>query len=557
MFTIKDVVYSLFGNYANSAKIKLISQKEFINGTSNEVSYISGKNAKNYREAATKLGKKASKLFQTTFTSRSEIYSAINIVKYLDITQQIIETVINDAFYSFDAEESFEIKYIGESYPEDEVNKRIERTVQRLKLYKVFRDILEDCVIYGEKYLETPCKNGVGIIEVNDRIDAEKVISIYDDYELLYHVASRKNSAKNTEQVMIEKDNLSHFIIDSKTIQVKSGDFDNLSEVPETIRIGKSILLPVLKLLQRYNLIDIANVANDLKLALMPPILNLRIGEQTTPAQMMEAIKAYEEYFLEMGDALHGIDASKEISPSQILQLATQVKIMPSSDGRGGLQRENFSSDSNLNESQDRLEVRIKNTIGIPNNDEQKSRLDNLREKARYAKKLMDIQYGMGHSIAQLIMKDLKYQGILVDEDNIEVKFKAIQNPNVEENAEAIFHLASSARDVIRTYIETAEDIKGLRINPKGAKEFLDSLMAPYPQLADMLEEDPSYSEESESTEDLESAEFDSDFDEPETLGDEIEPEYGDFSDEEPLIEEPMEEPMEEPEESNQEIQEI
>ena len=545
MYNIKDMVYALFGNYANSAKVNLISQKEFMTGSANGVHYISGKNATAHKKEMKKIGQKVSKLFKSTFNSRSEIYSAINIVKYLDLTQQIVETVINDAFYSFDAEEPFEIEYVGDAYPADEVNAKIERTIQRLKLYRVFKDILEDCIIYGEKYLETPCKEGIGIIEINNCINSEKVVSVYDDYELLYHVAERKALVR-VEQVQVDKDDLSHFIIDSKTIQVKSGNFDNVSEVPETVRIGKSILLPVLKLLQRYNLIDIANVANDLKTALMPPILKLHIGEQTTPTQMMEAIKAYEEYFLEMGDALHGIDASKEISPSQILQLATQVKIMPSSDGKGGLERESFTSDTNLNESQDRLELRIKNTIGIPTNEEQKSRLDNLREKARYAKKLLDIQYGMGHSISGLIVKDLKYQGIIVDEDNIKTKFKAIQNPNIEENAETIFHLASSARDVIRTYVETAEDIHGLRVNPKGAKEFLDSLMSPYPQLENMLEEgEPEELSSEEPNQDFEEPEDfeepNQDFEEPETVGKTTEPEYGDFSSEQPLIEEPKE----------------
>lgn len=551
MFNVKDMVTALFGNYANSATVKLTSQKEFLNGSVNGVSYIAGQNAKSYKNAMKKLSQKTEKLFKSTFGSRTEIYEAIDIVKYLDLTQTIVETVCNDAFYSFDAEEPFSVEYIGTAYPQDEVNAKIQRTIQRLKLYRVFRDILEDCVVYGEKYLETPCKEGVGIVELNDRIDSSKVISVYDNYNLMYHVAERKQLGR-TEQVEIEKDCLSHFIIDSKTIQVKSGSFDSVSDVPETIKIGKSILLPVLKLLQRYNLLDIASVANDLKTALLPPILKLHIGEQTTTAQMMEAIKAYEEYFMEMGDALHNIDASKEISPSQILQLATQVKVVPSTDGRGGLERQEFNSDVNLTEAIDRLELRIKNTIGIPTNDESKSRLDNLREKSRYSKKLLDIQFGMGHSISALIMKDLRYQGIIVDEDNLEVKFKAIQNPNVEENAETIFHLASAARDVIRTYTETAEDIEGLKVNPKGAKEFLDSLMSPYPQLENMLEPGESEPELSEEPED-----YDSDFGEepdeygeepeggPGTIGSEMEPELGDFG-EEPLIEEPETEAPEE-----------
>ena len=490
---LKDMVYALFGNYANSATVNLISQKQFLNNAANDIGYAS-KNINKVKANAGKkafnsLGEKQVKIFKATFGARSEIYDAIDIVKYLDISQQIIETVVNDAFYSFDAEEPFTINYVGKSYDADEINARIQRTIKRLKIYQIFKDIVDDLVTYGEYYLETPCKMGLGIVELNDTVYTNNVVSIYDNYELLYHIAERKTSY-GTEIVQIDKDALSHFILDAKRIRTRSGKFDSIVGVPEIIKVGQSIFLPVLKLLQRYNLLDIANVAADLKTALMPPLIKLGLPEQMTVEQMIEAVNRYEEYFLEVGDALHSIDATKEITTDQILQLATQVKILPATDKSGGLEKYSFESEVNLNESQDRLAARIKSTIGIPTDEESKSRLDNLREKARYAKKLLDIQIGASHSVGNLILKDLRYQGIIIDSSNLEIKFKAIQNPNVEEDAEGMYHLATSARDVIRTYIETAEDIQGLKLNPEAAKKFLDSLMSRYPQCENMLEMD-------------------------------------------------------------------
>ena len=89
-----------------------------------------------------------------------------------------------------------------------------------------------------------------------------------------------------------------------------------------------------------------------------------------------------------------------------------------------------------------------------------------------------------------MVLKDLRYQDIIIDASNIELKFKAIQNPNIEEDAEGMYHLATSARDVIRTYVETAQDIEGLKLNPKAAKNFLDSIMSRYPQCDGLLETD-------------------------------------------------------------------
>lgn len=510
---LKDMVYALFGNYANSATVNITSQKEFLNNAANNVNYVSKSKIKQNKNVFNNLGEKQVKVFKATFGARSEIYDAIDVVKYLDISQQIIETLVNDAFYSFDTAEPFTIKYVGNAYDAEEINTRIERTIKRLKLYQLFKDIADDFVTYGEYYLETPCKNGLGILEINDTVFVNNVISIYDNYELLYHIAERKTST-GTEIVQIDKDALSHFIMDTKRIRLRSGKFDGIVGVPEIIKVGRSALLPVLKLLQRYNLLDIANVAHDLKLALMPPIVKLGITDQMTPDQMMEAVKKYEEYFLEMGDALHSIDASKEISTSQILNLATQVKVVPVSDKTGNIDRIGSEDSINLNESQERLVSRIKSTVGIPTDEEGKSRLDNLREKARYAKKLLDIQDGTANSFINLIAKDLRYQGIIVDESNIEVKFKAIQNPNIEEDAEGMFHLVTSARDVIRTYVETASDIDGLKLNAKAAKNFLDSLMSRYPQLEGLLEEDL-FADSSQDPEnpDLADAENSDDFD--------------------------------------------
>ena len=564
-FNIKDLVYALFGNYANSAKVNLIDKKTFLNNAANDVKYVgrASLNAEKSKKWRAELGAKQLKVFKATFGARSEIFDAIDVVKYLDVSQQIIETVTNDAFYSFDAEEPFTIKYIGTAYDAEEINSRIQRTIQRLKLYQVFKDIADDFVTYGEYYLETPCKEGLGIAEINDTVFVHNVISVYDNYELLYHIAERKTSY-GTEIVQIDKDALSHFVLDTKRIRTRSGKFDDITGVPELIKVGRSILLPVLKLLQRYNLLDTAAIAHDLKAALMPPIVKLGIGDQLTPDQMMDAVKRYEEYFVEMGDALHSLDASKEISTTQILDLATQVKIVPVSDKTGSLEKTSFDSDVNLNESQDRLIARIKSTIGIPTDEESKSRLDNLREKARYAKKLLDIQDGAAHSFVNLILKDLRYQGIIIDASNLETKFKAIQNPNIEEEAEEMFHLATSVRDTIRTYIETAQDIEGLRINPKAAKNFLDSIMSRFPQCDGMLEtdilgelaEEPANTEEDFTDDEAEFSDDDSGFIErgdgtengPETVGSEPE---------EPLIEpeetgEPEEAPIEEPEETGE-----
>ena len=486
---IKDMVYALFGNYANSAKVELHDQKTFLANAANGVSYVTKSPVKHGKTVFDKLGEKQINVFKATFGARSEIFAAIDIIKYLDISQQIIETVVNDAFYSFDSKEPFTIEYIGDAYDAEEINARIQRTIQRLKLYQVFKDIADDLVTYGEYYLETPCKQGLGIAEINDTVFVNNVISIYDNYELLYHVAERKTNY-GTEIVQVDKDSLSHFVLDSKRIRTRAGKFSNIVGVPEVVKVGRSILLPVLKLLQRYNLLDIASIAQDLKTALMPPIVKLGVSDQMTPEQLIDAVKKYEEYFTEMGDSLHSIDASKEVNPQDILRLATQVKIVPSSDKSGALEKQDFASSTNLNESQDRLVSRIKGTIGIPSDEEQKSRLDNLREKSRYAKKLLDIQDGTAHSVSNLILKDLKYQGIIIDESNIAFKFKAIQNPNIEEDAEGMFHLASSARDVIRTYVETAEDIGGLKINPAKAKKFIETMMSRFSQCDGMLELD-------------------------------------------------------------------
>lgn len=490
--TLRDMTNALFGNYANSATVKTISQKSFINNAgSNGIAFAStiqnssSFNNKKYKES---ISQSMQKIFRATFNSRSDIFEAIDLVKHLDISQQLLSTIVDDAFNAFDIEEPFTIQYIGNSYNADEVNSRIQSSIKRLNLYAVFRDIVEDFITYGEYYLETPCAKNIGIVSINDTVSAKDIISVYENYDLLYHVAKRKEKGQ-TVILEINKDQLTHFKMENASIRMRPSEFGSVIGVPEVIKVGKSVLFPVLKLLQRYQLLDIASLANDLKQALMPPIIHIGSPEGMTSDQIMDMVKKYEEYFMEMGDLLHSIDATKELQPSQILQLATQVKIAPASEnGSGRMERVALDSEVNLNETQDRLVARIRSTIGVPNDDEGKTRFNLLKEKSKYAKKLIDIHISCGRGLQALMLKDLRYQGIIIEPANLEVKFKSIQNPDVEEDAEGMFHMASAVRDVIRTYSETAEDIGGMRVKPESAKRFLDEMMSRYPQLDDMLE---------------------------------------------------------------------
>ena len=114
-----------------------------------------------------------------------------------------------------------------------------------------------------------------------------------------------------------------------------------------------------------------------------------------------------------------------------------------------------------------------------------------------------------------------------------------------------------SARDIIRTYVETAEDIQGLKLNPAAAKKFLDSLMSPFPYCADMLEADmfdtlnpEENPDEFGDDSDIENAGFiEDDFDSG-SDGTENGPESIGSEPEEPLIE--PEEPTEEPAEGDE-----
>ena len=513
--SLRDLSNALFGNYANSATLKTISQKSFINNAgTNGVSFastIQTANQINAKKYKTTLSNSMQKIFKATFNSREDIFEAIDLVKYLDISQQLLSTIVDDAFNAFDIEEPFTAQYIGNSYNADEVNQRIQSSIKRLNLYAVFRDMVEDFITYGEYYLETPCKTGIGIIAINDTVSTKDVISVYENYDLLYHVAKKKDKGQ-TVVVEIDKDQLTHFKMENATIRMRPSEFGSVVGVPEVIKVGKSVLFPVLKLLQRYQLLDIASLANDLKRALMPPIIHIGTPDGMTLEQRMDMVKQYEEYFMEMGDIMHSIDASKELQPSQILQLATQVKIAPAGENNAGrMERAALDSEFSLNETQDRLIARIKSTIGVPNDDEGKTRFNLLKEKSKYAKKLIDIHISCCRGLQSVLLKDLRYQGIIIEPANLEIKFKSIQNPDVEEDAEGMFHMASSVRDVIRTYSETAEDIGGMRVKPASAKRFLDEMMSRYPQLDDMLELIPGGENDlAGAIDDAENADFDS-----------------------------------------------
>lgn len=483
---IKDMVYSLFGNYANSAKVSTMSPTELI---SNNASYVSTASTTIKSSNTSKVSKNQAAIFKTTFGTRADVFDTIDSIKHLDISRFIIETIVDDAFNSFNIDEPFETKYVGTAYNAEDINKRIQKTIKRLNLYSVFRDMAESLVTYGEHYLETICKEGVGITEVNNTVSTKDVLSLYENYELIAHIAKVKSN-HTTKLIQIPRDRLSHFSLDNRPILTAPGDFGTVIGSQEIIRVGRSVLFPVLKQLERYNLLDVASLAQDLKSALMPPLISIAVTDQMPPDKIIEMVKNYEEYFMEMGDALLSLDATREIHPSELIQIATRAKIVPKTGSVGGMERPALSNDTNLYETLDRLEKRIKSALGFAAEEEGKSRFALIKEKSRYAKKLIDIHIGSAKALNELFCKDLRYQGIIIDPQNLKTTFSTIQNPEVEDDATGMYELASSIRDVLRTYVEATQDIPGVSIKPEKAVAFLDKMMSRYPELEGFLQID-------------------------------------------------------------------
>lgn len=484
-FTVQNI-WKLFNPYLNqNSKVKTMGIDAMFNGRYSTALASMTDEIEDTSEITDLLGK----VYCDTANTRAELYDLINSIKDIDAAQYIIESVTDDAFNSVDTQEPFTIEYVGNKYDAEKIQPEIDKFIKDFDLYQLFMDIVGDFIVYGEYYLETIVEAGKGITAINDNIDSKNVFSIYRNYKLLEHIGFNNNTAfagtayntATSQIVRIHKDLLTHFVLDSRKVQIRVTENSGIAALPDIIRVGRSILYPAIKLLKRSNILDTAILAKDLRSALLPLIVSVSMPNIADPLQAIEVAKKYEKYFMDNA-GMQQVVMDGDISMSTIFQNTGKIKVAPTyQGGKAELSKMDIDTDtSSIQSSKDATDERIKAMIGLPEKGQNMTRFEILKTQSRYSKKLIDLQRCSANGLRNLVWKHLKYKYINVDPHNIEVKFKSILNADMFEEAEGLISLLSVMTD-LNSFVQSVVDNPNLGIGCNGQalidtfKQFLGS----------------------------------------------------------------------------------
>lgn len=423
-------------------------------------------------EDTSELTQAISKIFIQTVETRNGLYELIDQVKDLDMASYIRESVIDDAFNSTDTEKPFEVLVKGNHYDVEEAQKACDKFTEKFDIYQLFLDIIDDFLTYGEYYLHTIPRKGYGIVEINDSVETKNVISIYKNYKLVEHIgfvndnvfADTSYNAATSDIMRIHKDLLTHFILDARKIRLKVNRTNSVLALPDIIRVGRSLLYPVIKLLKKSDVLDTAIMSKDLRSALLPLILAVTMPGVSTPGDAIACARKYEKYFIDNTN-LAMLAQDGNLDKRMIFNNVGRIKILPTfQDGKAALNKFDYDSDTSaIQQSKDKTDDRILQIVGLPGTSENMTRAEILKSKSKYSKRLVDIQRSCAAGLRNLYYKNLLYKGIYINENNIEVRFKNLVNADIFDEAESMISLVSVMQDFIN-FVNTCADSENLNI---------------------------------------------------------------------------------------------
>lgn len=423
-------------------------------------------------------------IYTETYRTKKDLFDLYKSVKDLDQASVIIDDFIDDAFSTPDSDYPFTIKVKDNVYAKEEIEDNLTELIKKFDVYQLDKDINEDYLVYGDYYITTIPEIGKGIVEVLDNVDIENVFSIYKNNKLIQHIGMNTNSmfinspvsGYAGQLVPIHPDLLTHFILDTRKIKITMPTKDaSIFGIPESIKIGRSVLFNSLALLKKYQLLDAALTYKEVRNALMPIILGVSTGAFTTPDNMIEAAKAIESY-LQEGTAM-SFDLSDETSIEGLLQNSAAVKAAPIPGDKGKLDRIDIGQSANetsgLSDILDKTGNRIAITSGGVTGDESgKSRLEILKSNSRRSKKLIDIQKGKANGWRSFCHKHLRYQYINIEPESLQIQYKSIPNADIFEEANGLVTLLAVIND-LQTFADTVnQSNSGYKVN---AQKMIDA----------------------------------------------------------------------------------
>jgi hypothetical protein len=397
-----------------------------------------------------------SELYTNVSQSRMGIVKEVERMAQFYLVDAIVSQFIEDALTpEIATNEILEVRYETEGEDDttgDAIQKEIDDLDKKLDLDQLCLDIAPDLVRNGEYTLKNDFGDKRdGIKHIRDTVDQGSIVAITQDGKIKGYLEMNDRANK---LIVHPPKYFTKFVLAGDRVRVNlkkhvSEEFLKSEEakklmamLPRYVRVGKSIVFPILPKIKELELLEKLVPATKLAKLSGGSIVGMQVPESFDIGDALKATKRVEGL---VNNKIAIDDNIGEVTVQAIMSSAGRVKVIPVFGDKGNLSKLDYKSDEPddlLSSVQETRQV-ICDSIGIPyellfrSDDGNKS--ETIKRYAKYLRRLKNIQRAITKGVEQLIMNHLVNKGIDFEPDKIKVEFR---NKLVEiDNLDKLEHM--------------------------------------------------------------------------------------------------------------------
>jgi hypothetical protein len=397
----------------NKYKSDLLKEAEILlmedmgRGNSSEI------NLKDYRTVNA-----LSTMYTNVSNQKRSIIQAIDMISNNYIVHAILSQFVDDAF-SPDIHTGNVVNIFSKNAI---INKEIKYLDKQFKFDKMAMEIAFDILRYGDFILKTKVVPGQGLVDLLDNIDQARILAITKYGDITNYLVqapwdTQKGLGSNHIELKGPSDYVS-FMLGQQRIRVDLiGEFDKvprdsdtmktLETLPRYVRIGRSIIYPVISKLRELELLEALIPATNISKVTQGSILAVQVAPGTPVLDAIKACRSVENA-VNMKVGINTDDG--ELTVANIMSSAGKIKAIPQFGDKGAISKVDYKptdADGLLDNIRDLREV-ICTSMGYPvellfKSDEKENRGSLLKRYARYLRVLKSVQIGLIEGFKQMI----------------------------------------------------------------------------------------------------------------------------------------------------------
>jgi len=451
------------------------------------------------------------RMFYGSLVKRDMLLGQLREIRYKPITQTTIDVIIDDGFYSNANLEVYQM-VCKDKAKAKQAEERMKKTMKRFKTQQATLELLPELILFGEylmpfEYDKEGKKEGITYVGNTARL--EDVLPLYDGQDLKCFL---KRTWNPKEPVIEEpKDKYVHFCMPGERIPIEVTDdskgFLEKYNLKETLKMGKSLFIPLIDLIKQLESLEATTLALMLRNIVVPVIAGVTIPSGTPPKELREIKEYYQRIF---EDIFRNVGDVANLQSQDIVNLASKMEFVPIyTDGKGSMDVISLHESKDLNpENVNNIKQSISQTAGVPyyyysSIETKENRLETLKVHSRYSKRLNEFQMAVKLGWQYFHWMDLKHAGIDVDIDDLECLVKEIVNIDTLDNLEYIVGAGVAVRELYDVAQAIAENEElNLGLDPGVLLKIVDTIFDNMPITKGLLVKKPPPPKEDQAKED-------------------------------------------------------